>query len=1228
MEVSFITKNYIKRIIAIILATSIFVMAVPIFSVSADEETLILSNCTSGWSYSGNSSIDYSVSGTSGTALEVVGAYGTMRPLSFSMASTDISGYATVHWDMYASNMSGQDVLPDILSAYSDLFYVKLGDSNGKGYTYPLDEVTIVRTGGNWYRASVELSRADIDLKNFASFTISTLSGMSFCETLPQTRFRVDSLGVSIRPDIIPVIAGAQIDGEDRLRFIASVKKHEYEALKEKCLIVEYGFLVADSNDYSSIPLEFSSSQNYKNYSSNPMYLIGEDTENLYYTVILSGYNTSEFKNKEISVRAYIICTVNSGDSRIYYSNDDLSGGYEVSFEEIKTEAASKEAINNMNKINVIEDTTPITNVKPASGNVKITAGTPYAVDIKYDDNTGVCIAIYDVVRDFNAPVNDLTKDSSTYIQRAMNAAKEKGGGVVYIPEGVYRCEKPITVPGGVTLRGEWQSPDVVSPAGSGTVLLVRTGDKAASPEPFVSLKTGGGFRNITVLYPATASGNLTEFSSTIAETPAGGSDSYTVMNVTILGGSVGFDAATAWSELHYLKNVYISNLSKGIQMNNVTDIGRLENIHISPRYLLSNSLIPMSEDTKKTVSEYIYNNADGLYIQRSDWEYVYELYIDGVNRAIAFESYIDTADNNRVRGSNGQMFGVEITGCKKAFDVVYTNAIGYAVTDVKITDCEYGFDFGKDFLASFEITNLDLKGRVKYPIKLNSQQNGKVSVTNSEFECDGVEKYVVTVNGGSISLQQCAFSQNEKHVIAESGSGAVSVLGCKFPSRPDISRTSGRQDYIKVDNTALDLPVSEFKHVYRRSVPTAASMDVYDVTAYGAVSGYDSTAAFIAAIGDAKRTGGTVYVPQGEYYVNQPLVIPSGVELKGVYDVPTHSVTKGSVIFTTYGKNNENAAAFISLEENSGISGISFYYPEQSYTDFIPYAWTVRSLGKNCWAENCVFINSYNALDFGTNPSDGHYVNYIGGSPLRRGIFIGNNSSNGWVENVQFNPHYWKRANISILDTTDSELLNNAVNQTLEAMIFGDNASEHVLGTFGYAAKDLLVFRSQGGKGTNGVFIGHGSDGCRNALVAHELDRVVMINAELVSMNYTEDMHHIVMNKTVTGTLAMFNMTAWAQPLDSSIKVDGGELLICQLFYHNLENTSNIAEVSGGTLFMSSSMLPIKDVHFKITANGKIRLKANLSKQTSSTLPPACREALRFARDAGAFSQTHSWWV
>lgn len=1192
-------------------------------------ERLLFSDCSFGWQYDGNSEIDYSVSGTDGTALEVIGSYGVLRTLNYFSGEIDAVSYDTVEWDIRMVSASQTDFLPNVLKAYSDTFCVKISDSSKKSYTYSAGEINFTLIGDGWYHAIADLPKnGQLNLNKITNFSICSHRGLAFNESLPQIYFRVDSVCFDkIRP-AKPIIYGAQIDDSGSLRLLAKINRKEYEYLKESSLTALCGFLVGNISDFTVFPLNFESDKPYMNFLSDSMYCSENDEENLIFTVILSDFDTDNLRNKKISVRAYIECAYSSGKTEILYSHDDYSGGYEFSWDDIATEVSRKEAIDELNGVNSISDDTPIIDIKPSSGDAHTTPGKPYAVPVKYDDGTGICVAVYDVVRDFGAPVNDSSRDASVYIQKALNSAKYEGGGVVYIPEGVYRCEKTITIPSGVTLRGEWQSPEESQAEGTGTVLEVRTNGIEVEANPFVSLKTGGGFRNLTVIYPDNAEGNLTHFSPTVAETSDGGSDSYTVMNVTILGGTVGYDAATEWSELHYLKNVYISNLGTGIRINNVTDIGRLENIHISSNYLIENKLITITDKNKKKISDYIKANADGIYIQRSDWQYVYGMDINNVNRGLVFYSYIDTNDNNRVRGSNGQMFGISITDCNIAFDVVYTNAIGYSFTDISLSNCKYGLKFGEDFMASCEITNLKFSGICSVPIEVNSKKNGKITVTNSDFGATDIFNYAVTVKYGNISLQQCSFSQNKKHVYIAGTAGSVSVLGCNFPDSADIYRSSGKENFIKIDSSPLNLPVSVYKHAYRRTVPTAASMDVYDVSDYGAESGKDSTAAFKSALSDAKNTGGTVYIPQGEFYVNEPLVVPSGVELRGIYDVPTHSVTKGSVICTRYGKNNEAATAFISLEEGSGINGVSFYYPEQTYTDFIPYAWTVQSRGKNCWAKNCVFINSYNALDFGTNPSDGHYINYVSGSPLRRGIFVGNNASNGWVENIQFNPHYWKRANITDIDRTDSSLLNNELVYTLEAMIFGDNASEHVLATFGYAAKNLLVFKTQGNGGTNGIFIGHGSDGCRNALVAEELDTVVMINSELVSMNYTENMHHIVMKPTVTGTLAQFNMTAWGQPTASSIKVESGNLVIAQLFYHNLENTANIADVSGGTLCMSSSMLPIKKMYFNVNNNGRIHLIANLKKQTSSNLPPVSRELFDSIRICGAISQKNNWWL
>ncbi|MBE6727907.1 MAG: hypothetical protein E7562_04580 [Ruminococcaceae bacterium] len=869
--------------------------------------------------------------------------------------------------------------------------------------------------------------------------------------------------------------------------------------------------------------------------------------------------------------------------------------------------------------LNFIDDDTPvIIPTKVEAG--KRTPGKPYAVDVKYDDGTGVCVAIYDVVADFGA-CNDGTKDATPAIQRALIKASGAGGGVVYMPEGIYLCENTLEIPAGVTLRGEWVSPDV-SPVGScGTVILVKSKTRGRETgSAFIKMKAGAGLRNVNILYPEQTASEVAKYPATIQE--AGG-DSFTVMNTTIAGCWNGYQGNLNWSELHYMKNVYITAFNNAIMLDNVTDIGRLEGIHLSPEYLIQNTLYPFEEEDKQIIRDYMFQFAVGLWMQRSDWEYIYDFYAEGLYCAIR-QVY-----NKEKRAANAQYCKIDIKNCNIGIDIQATNAIGCVFSEINITGdekCTYGVLMNAGFSETSEFQNVTISGKIKEQFVCLG--TGALTVLNSKFVGRKVGSYALTMYKGSVSIQQCEFDGEKRHIQIASECGGVSVMGCSFGGNADIKHDKTKEAFIKIDHTPLNLPVTSGRlHVYRRSIPTASSNAVYNVEDFGAKSGEDSTKAFVDAIAAAKKTGGIVYVPQGEFIVNQNLVIPTGVELRGIYNVPTHSVTKGSTICTTLGKGNANGEPFVSLEEGSGINGISFYYPEQSYTDFIPYPWTVRSLGKNCWAINSVFINSYQALDFATNPSDGHYINYCSGAPLVKGMFIGNNSSNGWVENCQFNPHYWKRAVLSQKPAGDGAELNNVINETLDVFIFGDNKSEHMLGNFAYGGENLLVLVSQGKGGLNGTVVGHGSDGCRNALVVEEADVVEFINAELVSMNGEKDMHHIVMKESVTGTVALYNSMMWAQPKAEAIKMNGGRLVVNQLSYYNLEDTTFLVNATGGEIYYCAVMMPSKACQVRAVGGATVHLIGNISRQSLAFMAPVDGAKVTMRNDGAKVTETATWW-
>ena len=75
------------------------------------------------------------------------------------------------------------------------------------------------------------------------------------------------------------------------------------------------------------------------------------------------------------------------------------------------------------------------------------------------------------------------------------------------------------------------------------------------------------------------------------------------------------------------------------------------------------------------------------------------------------------------------------------------------------------------------------------------------------------------------------------------------------------------------------------------------------------------------------KDGGGIVFVPGGNYIIRDSLIVPSGVELRGVYDVPHHTIGGGSMLHIYPGTNQSPA---VTLLARAGLRGLTFNYPDQ----------------------------------------------------------------------------------------------------------------------------------------------------------------------------------------------------------------------------------------------------------------------------------------------------------
>jgi hypothetical protein len=173
-----------------------------------------------------------------------------------------------------------------------------------------------------------------------------------------------------------------------------------------------------------------------------------------------------------------------------------------------------------------------------------------------------------------------------------------------------------------------------------------------------------------------------------------------------------------------------------------------------------------------------------------------------------------------------------------------------------------------------------------------------------------------------------------------------------------------------------------------------------------------DDTGAFQAALDGAAGKGGIVYAPAGTYRIDGALDVPPGVMLRGVWEAPHHAdIGKGTVLYATGHRGNEDGPPFIMLHQSSGVRGLTIFYPDQVVTDIQPYPWCIQGEGMHGSVRDVTLVNPYKGIDFGTHANELHFIENVFGQPLRLGVFIDRTTDIGRVQNVHFNPHAWGRA-------------------------------------------------------------------------------------------------------------------------------------------------------------------------------------------------------------------------
>jgi hypothetical protein len=302
----------------------------------------------------------------------------------------------------------------------------------------------------------------------------------------------------------------------------------------------------------------------------------------------------------------------------------------------------------------------------------------------------------------------------------------------------------------------------------------------------------------------------------------------------------------------------------------------------------------------------------------------------------------------------------------------------------------------------------------------------------------------------------------------------------------------------------------------------TVTSINVRDFGAKGDGQ-TDDTAAFQQALDAAAAAGGgSVEAGVGSYLIKGRLGIPDFVTLSGVWTTPTAwSQYKGTTLLAVEGEGSEDGPPFISLGASSTLKGITVFYPNQKPDAIKPYPWCVAGRGgDNSAIVDCLLVNPYLGVDFGTRPSGRHYIRNLYGQPLRKGIFVDKCYDIGRIENVHFWP-FWNGD-----DKTGAVKFNH---EHGEAFIFGRTDWEYVLNTFMWGYKIGYRFIQTEAGATNGNFLGIGADANETSVLveASQPYGILITNGEFVAFLGEEPVEVRVL-PTNTGSVQFQNCAFW----------------------------------------------------------------------------------------------------
>ena len=538
--------------------------------------------------------------------------------------------------------------------------------------------------------------------------------------------------------------------------------------------------------------------------------------------------------------------------------------------------------------------------------------------------------------------------DSTGGIQKALNDCAAMGGGTVFLSVGQYRVTKTIVVPTFVTLRGDWQDPDLGNEYG--TVIVA---DVTKNVGAILSLSTSSGARGLTFYYPHQNAENPVDLGWAI-EYRRDGSQCANVMDITLLNAYNGVGFCQAPYQINansngWFRNIKGTALNIGFSIYNNAGACSYELMKFSPSYWLAAGEEYNAPD-KATLEKYLRENATAIVLGDLEMPLIYKLEADGYKYGL----YI--ADGQRWK------------------------FWGAGMAELNITNCEIAMYIEAHYVKRMSgIIRSTLEGSEGSIVVADTSPAATILVTDCELSHEP--------EGGSITFVINNDGDSEKSYVEYTGtpratSGKLYVVTeapYNCPMQPlNNNGNFGSKDATPAIQKALD------------DAGKAGGGVVYLPAGYYRIEGYLTVPA-----GVELRGAGSIPMAPGNLG-GTILLIYAGED-------PEDPATAQAAITVTGDGAGVRYLQF--LHPNNPFENPN--KPEQ----LVMYGYTIRLDAKNTYVMDCFFNNPCYGIDV-TSKGDDHYIKRLGGTVAYTLIHVDACKRGWIESLHDINPTYWMQGN------------------------------------------------------------------------------------------------------------------------------------------------------------------------------------------------------------------------